>query len=103
MRANWEHVGNLRSPRKGHRAIANGDRIYIIGGDGITFGTSYQRLVKIFFLLPSKCFLSTEIWSMDDNQNNINIKVTEPDLYNYAGYPELFLVPSDFCSKTKNF
>ena len=30
----WEHVGNLQEVRRGHRAITNGDRIYVVGGDG---------------------------------------------------------------------
>ena len=28
----WEHVGNLQNSRRSHRAIANGDRIYVVGG-----------------------------------------------------------------------
>jgi len=28
----WEHVGNLQNSRHGHRAIANDDRIYVVGG-----------------------------------------------------------------------
>ena len=30
----WESVGNLQTSRYGHRAIANEDRIYVIGGYG---------------------------------------------------------------------
>ena len=30
----WEHVGNLQTRRDMHRAIANEDRIYVIGGEG---------------------------------------------------------------------
>ena len=30
----WEQVGNLQHPRHYHRAIANGDRIYVVGGYG---------------------------------------------------------------------
>ena len=30
----WEGAGNLQKSRRGHRAIANGDRIYIVGGAG---------------------------------------------------------------------
>ena len=30
----WERVGNLQNSRRGHRAIANEDRIYVVGGDG---------------------------------------------------------------------
>lgn len=28
----WIELGNLQEPRKGHRAIRNGDRVYVIGG-----------------------------------------------------------------------
>ena len=30
----WAHVGNLQKSRREHRAIANGDRIYVVGGIG---------------------------------------------------------------------
>ena len=30
----WEQVGNLQQNRYEHRAIANGDRIYVVGGSG---------------------------------------------------------------------
>ena len=30
----WERVGNLQNSRLSHRAIANGDRIYVVGGEG---------------------------------------------------------------------
>ena len=28
----WESVGNLQAVRRAHRAIANDDRIYVVGG-----------------------------------------------------------------------
>ena len=31
----WERVGNLQNSRAIHRAIANEDRIYVVGGNGI--------------------------------------------------------------------
>ena len=33
----WERVGNLQGPRMYHRAIANGDRIYVVGGEGTLY------------------------------------------------------------------
>ena len=30
----WERAGNLQKSRYAHRAIANGDRIYVVGGFG---------------------------------------------------------------------
>jgi len=44
-------------------------------------------------------FSKTEIWSHDENDNTVNMKIAEPDLYNYYYYPELFIVDSDFCTK----
>ena len=41
----------------------------------------------------------TEIWSMDETDDTINVKIAEPSLYYYDLYPELFLVDSDFCTK----
>ena len=32
----WERARNLQKSRAGHRAIANGDRIYVVGGDDET-------------------------------------------------------------------
>ena len=38
----------------------------------------------------------TEIWSLHDNDNTVNMKIAEPTLTNYRYYPELFIVASDF-------
>ena len=35
---------------------------------------------------------------MDDDNNIVNMEIVAPELYDYLYYPELFLVPSDFCS-----
>ena len=32
----WESFGKLQKTRRGHRAIANGDRIYVVGGNAYT-------------------------------------------------------------------
>ena len=37
----WEQVGNLQHGRWGHRAISNGDRIYVVGGAGL-----YRFVIK---------------------------------------------------------
>ena len=39
---------------------------------------------------------------MDNNDNIINMKIAEPELDGYAFYPELFVVPFDFCLKNWN-
>ena len=54
----------------------------------------------IFGLVASLIsFSPTEIWSFDDNDNAITMKLAEPSLYQYYSYPELFIVDSDFCTK----
>ena len=42
----------------------------------------------------------TEIWSFEDD-DAVNMKIAEPTLTAYECYPELFVVPSDFCSNTR--
>ena len=90
----WEQVGNLQNTRSGHRAISNGNRIYIVGGADSERFVKKKNFVNNF----RNNFLSTEIWSIDDNDNTVNMKVAEPELNHYYYYPELFLVPFDFCS-----
>ena len=38
----WERVGNLQNSRRGHRAISNGDRIYVVGGSGTLYVFSHK-------------------------------------------------------------
>ena len=52
---NWEHVGNLQKGRCSHRAISNGDRIYVVGGYGA------KRFVTDTFLsVPFESKVSTD-------------------------------------------
>ena len=44
-------------------------------------------------------FSKTEIWSIDENDDTVNMKIAEPNLIDYGLYPELFIVDSDFCAK----
>ena len=44
-------------------------------------------------------FSKTEIWSLDENDESVNMKNAEPSLTYYGVYPELFIVDSDFCTK----
>ena len=44
-------------------------------------------------------FSETEIWSLDDEDDTVNMKIADPKLNNYRLYPELFIVDSDFCTK----
>ena len=41
----------------------------------------------------------TEVWTLDENDDTINMKIAEPTLDSYFWYPELFSVDSDFCTK----
>ena len=41
----------------------------------------------------------TEIWSIDENDNTVNMKIAEPFLKDYYGTPELFIIDSDFCTE----
>ena len=88
----WDRVGNLQDSRRYHRAIVNDDRIYVVGGEGTRYVICTLNLLYQFL---SK----TEIWSLDDNDDTVNMKLGEPSLYNYRYYPELFIVDSDFCTK----
>ena len=44
-------------------------------------------------------FSKTEIWSLDENDDTVNMKIADPNLKNYWYYPVLFIVDSDFCTK----
>jgi len=77
----WERFGNLQERRAGLRAIENGDRIFVVGGY-----SGYHESFK------------TEIWTLDENDSTINMKIAEPYLSGYQYYPELFIVDSDFCT-----
>ena len=44
-------------------------------------------------------FSETEIWTLDETDNTVNVKIAEPNLNSYRFYPELFIVDSDFCTK----
>ena len=57
---------------------------------------------KTFHIKPAlkiDLLSKTEIWTLDENDDTINMKIAEPTLDNYAYYPELFIVDSDFCTK----
>ena len=41
----WERVGNLQYPRHYHRAISNGDRIYVVGGSGKLYVFPHKILI----------------------------------------------------------
>jgi len=69
-------LDRLQSIREYHRAIVNGDEVFIVGG----FGEQY-----------------TEIWSKENN--SYNIKLASPKVNDFRHYPELLLVDPNFCVK----
>jgi len=44
-------------------------------------------------------YSQTEIWTLDEYDNTVNMKLAEPKLNQYQRYPELFIVDSDYCTK----
>lgn len=62
--------------------------------EGMLFKFIFKRKMCIYLF-----FSKTEIWSLNENNDAVNIKITEPVLNHYATYPELFIVDSDFCTK----
>jgi len=70
----WTSAGNLVTGRHAHNAIYDGQFVLVVGGQG-TFQTE-------------KCSLSNK---------QVTCSSQWPELTKYAFYPELNLVPEDFC------
>ena len=74
----WSKSGNLVNGRYGHNAIYDGSSLIVVGGrDGS--------------LKTEKCTISND---------QVSCTAQNPSLENYYYYPELFLVPFDFCKTT---
>ena len=58
-----------------------------------------MRVKKFIYLFFSGRPVVTEIWSLDVNDDAVNMKIAEPQLAGYGPYPVLFLVDSNFCIK----
>ena len=61
-----------------------------------------QEHCKAFHIQPALIIYllsKTEIWSLDENDDTVNMEIAEPNLKNYQFYPELIIVDSDFCTK----
>ena len=71
----WSKVGELSTGRRGHGVIFDGTAMLVVGGYGGTYKTE-------------KCIIS-------DNQ--VTCIGQSPSLLRYENYPELFLVPENFC------
>ena len=70
----WSKAGELTKGRWGHNAIYDGSSVLVVGGVG-TFKTE-------------KCTISN---------NQVTCTEQNPELVDYRTYPELFMVPVDFC------
>ena len=70
----WSNVGSLVTGRNAHNAIYDGQYVLVIGGHGT------KR--------TEKCSISNE---------RVTCSSQTPKLINYAVYPEVFLVPENFC------
>ena len=71
----WSKSGELVQGRHGHNAIYDGSSLIVVGG--------YNGVRR-----TEKCVISN---------NQVSCKAQNPDLASYYVYPELFLVPFDFC------
>ena len=72
----WSKVGDLNSGRAGHNVIFDGAHFLVIGG-------AYERKTE-------KCTMANG--RMTCAQQN-------PELNDYAFYPELYMVPINFCKE----
>ena len=74
----WSKAGHLNQARYRHNSIFNGEYIVVVGGSG---------------------WLMTEMCKINEIQTNDSVKCVQTNigLKNYTNYPELFLVPADFC------
>ena len=74
----WSKVGDLNEGRLGHNVIFDGTYALIVGGDtGIDVNLSTE-----------KCSFTSD---------GISCASQSPSLYRYSFYPELFMVPFDYC------
>ena len=70
----WSKSGELKRGRYGHNAIYDGSSLIVVGGEGI---------------------YKTERCEISNGQTTCTAQ--NPELNKYAYYPELFLVPVNFC------
>ena len=77
----WTEAGKMNQARYGHNVIHNGVFIMVIGGWSEDKGFNGEVQTERCSLINGSfsCFSQT------------------PELKDYFSYPELFLVPDDFC------
>ena len=90
----WSRLDDLQSTRVNHRAIINGSKVYVVGGNNARW-VSNLKSIRLSGMISTFSFRYTEIWS--DDQGSKSIKLAEPNLNGYYHYPELILVDTRFC------
>ena len=70
----WSKSGELINRRYGHNAIYDGSSLIVVGG--------------IYDQKTERCEISN---------GQVTCTAQNPELYDYTNYPELFLVPVNFC------
>ena len=73
----WSRIGKLRQSRDGHGAIFDGANFIIVGG-----------FLDEFY---------TESCTLNADNSEITCSRRKPILDDYSDYPELFIVPENFC------
>ena len=74
--SNWSKAGELSTGRYAHAAVFDGAYLLVVGG--------YENDYK-----TEKCTFTS---------NGITCTEQSPSLSRYELYPELFMVPADFCT-----
>ena len=78
----WSKVGELVFGRRLHGVIFDGTDMLIVGGWAVSPETALQT---------EKCVISA---------NQVSCTRQSPSLLRYDSYPELFLVPDNFCKSS---
>lgn len=74
----WSKSGNLETARSGHNVIYDNQYVIVVGGNPGLDAPVHSE----------KCAISI---------GRVACNSQAPELANYSYYPELFLVPADFC------
>ena len=78
----WSRAGDLSVGRNGHNVIYDGEYLIVVGGYA---GADTS-------LMTEKCTVGTA---------GVTCTGQNPSLYDYKFYPELFMVPANFCKSLR--
>ena len=81
----WTKIGQLQTRRQGHGVIDLGDHFLVVGG--INYDEESSSVEDD---------LPTEKCKLDEN-DNMKCSSIDPVLNFYVQYPELFVVPENYC------